>query len=173
MSSWARRTPALTVPSRGGTGSALEPTVCETASPRCRSSLPIQGKERAETSLAAERARADALRDRIEAMQAQLAAAEAEGTESDVEAAELTAQLKQARGDAQAAAQAADALRQGRCRTGGEGAPGAAEGRVAGGMTDLPARVGPVEFGRLGGWVAKLEHRYSPAWTRTSSACFP
>ena len=71
-----------------------------------------QGKERAETSLAAERARADALRERIEAMQTQLATAEAEGAASDVEAAELTAQLKQARAEAQAAAQAAEALRQ-------------------------------------------------------------
>jgi hypothetical protein len=68
--------------------------------------------DRAEQGRDGERARADALRDRIEALQAQLAAAEAEGTASDVEAAEMTAQLKQARAGAQAAAQDAEALRQ-------------------------------------------------------------
>jgi chromosome segregation ATPase len=59
--------------------------------------------DRAEQGREGERARADALRDRIEAMQEQLAEAEAEGAASDVEIANLTAQLKQARAEAQAA----------------------------------------------------------------------
>jgi hypothetical protein len=59
--------------------------------------------DRAEQGREGERARADALRDRIDATAAQLAAAEAEGAASDVEMANLTAQLRQARAEAQAA----------------------------------------------------------------------
>jgi hypothetical protein len=64
--------------------------------------------ERAEAGRDGERARADALRDRLEVLQAQLNQLEVEGAASDVQAAELTAQLKQARVEAQAA----EALRQ-------------------------------------------------------------
>jgi chromosome segregation ATPase len=71
--------------------------------------------ERAEAGRDAERARADALRDQIEALRVQLAQLEAKGAASDVQAAELTAQLKQARTDAQELGQA-DAARKARGR---------------------------------------------------------
>jgi hypothetical protein len=69
----------------------------------------------ADQAIAGERARADALRDRVETLQVQLAQLEAEGAASDIQAAELTAQLKQARSEAQEAA-AAEAARKGRGR---------------------------------------------------------
>jgi hypothetical protein len=72
-------------------------------------------KERAEEGRDAERVRADALRDRIGALQAQLVEVEAEGAASDVQITELTAQLRQARQEAHAAAEA-DAARKGRGR---------------------------------------------------------
>jgi chromosome segregation ATPase len=62
--------------------------------------------DRAEQGRDAERSRADALGDRIEALRVQLAQMEAEGAASDVQASELTAQLKQARTDAQELRQA-------------------------------------------------------------------
>jgi hypothetical protein len=75
--------------------------------------------DRAEAGRDGERARADMLRDRIDAMQAEAATLQArietlegEGAASDVETAELTAQVNQARAEIQAAEQAADDLRQ-------------------------------------------------------------
>jgi chromosome segregation ATPase len=71
--------------------------------------------DKAEQGRDAERTRADALRDQIEALRLKLAQVEAEGAASDVQAAELTAQLKQARTDAQELRQA-DAARKARGR---------------------------------------------------------
>ena len=68
--------------------------------------------DRAELALAGERTRADALRDRVEDLQRQFAEAEAEGNDLTIETAELTAQLKQVREEAQDAAHAAAELRQ-------------------------------------------------------------
>jgi hypothetical protein len=70
---------------------------------------------RAEQAIQAERSRADALRDQFETLRSQLAQVEAEGAASDIQAAELTAQLKQARTDAQELGQA-DAARKARGR---------------------------------------------------------
>ena len=88
--------------------------------------------DRAEQGRDAERARADELRDRLDDLQRRLAAAEAEGNELTVETAELTAQLKQARAEAQEAAEAAADLRQARRRVEGEGPLGTAPGGMAG-----------------------------------------
>jgi hypothetical protein len=78
---------------------------------------------RVEAGRDAERAGADALRDRIAALQAQLAAAE--------QAAE------QARRQAQAAQDnAAETLRGGGCRAEGQGPSGAVQGSVAGGIAN-------------------------------------
>ena len=66
--------------------------------------------DRAEQGREGDRARADALRDRLEVLQAQLTAVEVEGAASDVTVAELTAQLKEARANAQAAQDRAEAI---------------------------------------------------------------
>ena len=56
----------------------------------------------------------------------QLATAEADGSALTIETAELTAQLNQARRQAQEAQDAAEAIRQAGSRAAGEGRPGAA-----------------------------------------------
>ena len=50
----------------------------------------------------------------------------------------------------------AEALRRARQRAKGEGAPGAPQSGMAGRVmaTDIPARIGPVEFGEMAGLVA-------------------
>jgi chromosome segregation ATPase len=64
--------------------------------------------DRAEMGRDAERSPADELRDRIEALRVQLATAEADGSALTIETAELTAQLNQARRQAQEAQEAAE-----------------------------------------------------------------
>jgi predicted RNase H-like nuclease (RuvC/YqgF family) len=93
-----------------------------------RATLPRQQSnldQTAEQGREGERARADALRDRLETLQAQVAQLEAEGAASDVQAAKLTSQLRQARAEVQEALQAADAQRQAEAerRGGGRWAP--------------------------------------------------
>jgi hypothetical protein len=68
--------------------------------------------DRAEATVTGERARADQVRDRIEVLQMQLATAEADGSTLTIETAELTAQLNQARRQAQEAQDAAEVVRQ-------------------------------------------------------------
>jgi hypothetical protein len=78
--------------------------------------------DHAETGRDAERARADALADRVHVMQVELAKAEAEGNSLTIETAELTAQVKAAKAEAREAqdraeaAERADAARRGRGR---------------------------------------------------------
>jgi chromosome segregation ATPase len=71
-----------------------------------------QRADRSEQGREGERARADALRDRMDILQAQLTAVEAEGAASDVAVAELTAELRDARRQAEEEVQAAETRRE-------------------------------------------------------------
>jgi cell division protein FtsB len=75
----------------------------------------------AERGRDAERARADALANRVHVMQADLAKAEAEGDALPIETAELTAQVKAAKAEAREAQDRAEELRQAEGRRGGAG----------------------------------------------------
>jgi chromosome segregation ATPase len=92
--------------------------------------------DRAEMGRDAERSPADELRDRIEALRVQLATAEADGSALTIETAELTAQLNQARRQAQEAQEAAE-----KKPSGGRGASWRGSG-LHGGRNDLAERAG-------------------------------
>jgi chromosome segregation ATPase len=68
--------------------------------------------DRAEQGRDAERARADALADRVHGVQVELAKAEAEGNALTIETAELTGQVKAAKTEAREAQDRAEELRQ-------------------------------------------------------------